>query len=100
PATPPNRETPGASRTTPAGAWILGGTGIVLIGGFAFFGLTGQSDRDHLAQTCAGLETCAPHDVSAARTKLLGADVLLGAGVLALAGAAYWALAPRKVTSR
>jgi hypothetical protein len=99
PATTALHESPRGSRTPPAGAWILGLAGGVAIGGFVFFGLSGQSDKDHLAQTCAGSETCGQHDVSTAHTKLIVADVLLGAGVLALVGAAYWTLASRSVTS-
>ena len=59
------------------------------MGGFAFFGLTGQGDKDQLRDTCAPLRACSQDDVDAARTKLVIADVALGVGVVALAVATY-----------
>ena len=51
------------------------------------FGAWGKHQRDELFDTCAPTKTCAEDEVSAARTKMIVADVSLvigvaGAGVL------------------
>ncbi|HEY8079552.1 MAG TPA: hypothetical protein VIF62_35725 [Labilithrix sp.] len=61
-------------------AFIVGGIGVVALGSFAFFGLSGKSDVDDL-------QGCKPHctqdQVDSARTKLIVADISLGVGVAA-----------------
>lgn len=67
-------------------------TGSVAAAGFTTFavlGLVGQGERRDLERTCATSRTCAPDDVTSARTKLLVADVGLVAG---LAGAGAFAV--------
>jgi hypothetical protein len=61
---------------------ITGGVAVVGLAAFSVFGLWGKSERDHLESTCAPTETCAPGDVSAARTKLITADVSLAVSVV------------------
>lgn len=80
-------------RGPPVVAYGLGGLGIVALGSFAFFGLTGQGDVDHLRTTCA--PGCAQDDVDAAKTKLMVADVSLAVGALALGTAAVLFAWPR-----
>jgi hypothetical protein len=65
---------------------LVAGIGVVALGSFAAFGITGESDVDGL-QHCK--PNCAPKDVDRARTKLIMADVSLGIGVVALGVAAY-----------
>jgi hypothetical protein len=74
-------------RHVPAGAWILGGLGIVAIGAFGYLGWQGKTDADHLRSTCA--PGCDPSQVTHVRTELVAADVSLGVGVVSL-GAALW----------
>lgn len=66
---------------------VAGAAGALGLAGFAVFGTWGKHQRDDLADTCAPTKTCAEDDVSAARTKMIVADVSLvigaaGAGVL------------------
>jgi hypothetical protein len=67
----------------------LGAVGVVALGSFAFFGLTGRSEYDDL-QRCK--PNCKPEDVDSTRTKLLVADVSLGVSVVSLGIAAYMVL--------
>jgi hypothetical protein len=83
----------------PAASWILGGVGVVALGSFAYFGLTGQSQKNDLQNSCASAQTCAPSDVSSMHTKLIVADVSLGVGIVALAISAYLALTQRPTSN-
>jgi hypothetical protein len=65
---------------------VLGGVGVLALGGFAFFGITGKNDVDDL-QGCK--PNCRQDDVDSARTKLILADVSLGVGIVALGIATY-----------
>ncbi len=80
---------------------LLAGVGVVSVGSFAFFGLTGRADQ-------RGLDACDPHcthdDVSRVRTKYIVADVsLLVAAVSFVASAVLLATgggdAPRGAVS-
>jgi hypothetical protein len=75
----------------PTASWVLGAVGVGALGGFAYFGLTGQAQRNMLGP-CAGAHNCNPNDVGSTRTDLIAADVFLGIGVVALAAATYFAL--------
>ena len=63
----------------------FGGVGVIGIGSFAFFGVTGKNDLNDLKSTCA--PNCEPSKLDDAKTKLLIADISLGVGILALGGA-------------
>ncbi|MCW5835343.1 MAG: hypothetical protein KIS78_23280 [Labilithrix sp.] len=65
---------------------IVGGIGVVALGSFAFFGISGKNAVDDL-QECK--PTCSEDKVDSARTKLIIADISLGVGVVALGVAAY-----------
>ncbi|MDB4942781.1 MAG: hypothetical protein JWP97_2315 [Labilithrix sp.] len=67
-------------------AAVVAGVGVLALGSFALFGLTGKSDVDDL-QSCKG--HCAESDVDSARTKLIVADISLGVGIVALGVATY-----------
>lgn len=65
---------------------VVGGIGVVALGSFAFFGISGKNAVDDL-QECK--PTCSEEKVDSARTKLIIADISLGVGVVALGVAAY-----------
>jgi hypothetical protein len=83
PAAPP-AEHGGRGSLVPA--FVVGGIGVVGLGGFAIFGLSGNSAVDDLKK-CK--PNCAQSDVDKARTKLIIADISLGVGVVALGIATY-----------
>jgi hypothetical protein len=85
----PAPETPSVDRTP---VYLLGGVGVLALGSFAYFGVTGQHDKNALANSCAPSHSCAQDDVSAAHTKLIVADASLAVGVVALAVATVWLL--------
>jgi hypothetical protein len=66
---------------------ILGGLGVVALGGFAFFGITGADDLAGLHGGCGQTVSCRQGDVDDAVTKLRIADVALVSGVLLIGGA-------------
>ncbi len=74
----------------PVAAWAIGGVGVVALGSFAYFGISGHSDQNNLEQ---GPGKCAPNctdaQVSPIRTKFIVADVSLAVGVVALGVATY-----------
>lgn len=67
---------------------IVGGIGVLALGSFAVFGLSGRGDVDDLEDSGCR-PNCNKDDVDSARTKLIIADVSLGVGVVALGVAAY-----------
>jgi hypothetical protein len=75
---------PGDTKTI---AYILFGVGAVGIGGFAYFGLTANSEKDDLA--CADTKSCTDDDLSPIRQKYLFADISLGVGIVSLAVGTY-----------
>jgi hypothetical protein len=76
-------------RPWPVASFILAGVGAAALGSFAYFGISGQADRNSLEQTCAPSMTCDPSDVASMRTKLIVADVSLGVGIVSLAVSLY-----------
>jgi hypothetical protein len=81
PAAPaPEVASAGPAEPSHAPAWILGG--LVVTGAVAFgvLGVSGYRDAEHLRSTCA--PDCASSDVSAARRKLVLADVSLAVALL------------------
>jgi hypothetical protein len=75
---------------------VLGGVGVLALGSFVIFGISGKNDVDDL-QRCK--PNCAESDVDSARTKLIIADISLGASVVALAGAAFLYFTRPKVST-
>jgi len=73
---------------------VAGGVAAAGLAGFAVFGLWGQSERDHLADTCAPTRTCPEDEVAAARTKLVIADVSLVVGVVGAAALTAMLVSP------
>jgi len=87
---PPVKEPAGSLVPT----FIVGGIGVVALGSFAFFGLSGKSEVADL-QGCKG--HCAQDDVDKARTKLVIADISLGVGIVAIGVATYMFVTRPKV---
>jgi hypothetical protein len=77
------------SRPVPALAYGLGAGAVVALGVGIYMEAVGLSDRSHLTDSCKAARTCAPSDVSAARTRVAAGDIALGASALLFAGAAY-----------
>jgi hypothetical protein len=78
-------ETPGPTPTrVPVAAVVVGVVGLLGMGSFAYFGITGKNDLATLHKTCGVTHTCPQGDVDATHNKLLAADISLAAGVLAL----------------
>jgi hypothetical protein len=75
--------------------YVLLGVGAVGLGGFAFFGLSGNSDKNKLA--CADTKTCTDADLDPIKKKYLYADISLGVGVISAALGTYFLVtAPKK----
>ncbi len=87
----PRPPTPPPARTR-LPVYLLGGVAALSLGSFAYFGLTGRNDADHLQSTCA--PTCSDGQVSAVRRKLIAADVSLGIAAASLAVGTYLLLQP------
>ena len=69
------------ARPIPASVYVLGAIGIVGLGGFAYFGLKGKSEKSTLDDCKPG---CDPADVDHAKRTFLYGDVALGVGVVSL----------------
>jgi hypothetical protein len=80
---PPRPEKRGPS----AWAYVAAGLGVVGIGSFAAFGLSGWSYKQHLLNTCA--PNCSDSDVARVRLDYIVGDTSLGVGVVATAIATY-----------
>ncbi len=77
----------GSVRPTPALVYVLGGVGVLGLGSFAYFGSTGKSEENDLADSCA--PRCDPSKVDSAHRKMLIADISLGVSAVAFGAAAY-----------
>jgi hypothetical protein len=97
PATP---ATPPPPRAPPAGppplAYGLAAVGLVGLGSFAFFAITGKNEHDRLAGQCA--PACSDADVSGVRTRYIVADLSLLVGVVAAGIATYLFVTPPRAT--
>ncbi len=63
-------------------AWTLGGVGLVALGSFTFFAITGERQYRDLSSSCS--PRCNPSDVQSVRTRFVIADVSLGVGLVSL----------------
>jgi len=68
-------------------AYVLMGVGVVGLGGFAYFGLSGKSDQNALE--CADQKTCTDDDLDPVKKKYLYADIALGVGLVSLGVGTY-----------
>jgi hypothetical protein len=85
----PSRDTSGP----PAGAWVLGATGLAATAvGVALY-VTGQRSYDDAAGYCTAGGCSAPEhadDGNAARGQMIAGDVVMAVGIGALVGAGLW----------
>ncbi|HEY2512701.1 MAG TPA: hypothetical protein VGI39_17660 [Polyangiaceae bacterium] len=88
-------EAPAASHSggIPAGAWILGGAGVVALATSAIFFAQTSQEFNTLQSTCA--PACTDAETSNARTHAVVTDVALGVGLGALGVAVIWAIVGR-----
>ncbi len=77
--------TPHERKTIPLLAYVAGGVGIVGIGGFTFFALTGKGAEKNLASSCN--PNCTNDQLSPVKRDYLFADISLAVGVVAIATA-------------
>lgn len=68
-------------------AYVLGGAGVVALGAFGFFALSGKSELNELRKNCA--PSCSDAQASSVSTKYLLADLSLVAAAGLLGGGAY-----------
>ncbi len=81
------------TRTIPTATWVFGAVSLVGFAGFAYFGLSGRADKQHLLDTCAPY--CDKDQENPASTKFIFADISLGVGVVSLGLATVFALTSR-----
>jgi hypothetical protein len=96
----PNAKTksgePGApppSGGVPVMTYVLGGLGVVALGGFVYFRVSGTNDYNSLNDSCS--PGCNPDDVDPIRKKFTYSYVSLGVGIASVAGAAAFYFAGR-----
>jgi hypothetical protein len=79
-----------ASSSRPTG-WIVGlaSIGVLGLGSFAYFGLTGESEKQQLTGPGGCAPTCSDAQVNPVRVRYIAADASLGVGLVALGIAAY-----------
>jgi hypothetical protein len=82
----------------PAGAYVLLGVGVAGAAAFGILAASGQHDLDQMRAPGGCAPRCDESEVSAARTKILAANISLGAGIFAAAAATYWLLKPRRAS--
>jgi len=75
---------PKAKVTSPSNAvaWALGGFGLLALGSFTFFAISGERQYQDLASNCA--PRCDSGDARSVRTKFAIADISLGIGVVSI----------------
>jgi hypothetical protein len=77
----------------PVMTYVLGGLGVVALGSFAYFRITGVNDYNSLNESCS--PNCNPTDVDPVRQKFTLSYVSLGVGIASVAGAAAFYFAGR-----
>ena len=96
-ATTAGTSTNDRSRSTPTWAWLAGGVGVLSLGGFTYFAVTGVREVARLDRECAPF--CRDADVDSARHRLLYADISLGVSIVALGIAAYGIFSASRTTT-
>jgi hypothetical protein len=82
-STPAPAEAP-RSASPPLATWILGGVGLAALGGFAYFGLTGNALHDQLVSRCTQQEPCSQSDKDQVLLDWHLADAFLATAVVAV----------------
>ncbi|MEZ4221924.1 MAG: hypothetical protein R3B13_13410 [Polyangiaceae bacterium] len=70
--------------------WVFAGFGVVALGSFTYFALSGKSDQNDLESRCA--PNCKQSEADSLNQKYLIADISLGVAVLSLGAATYFFL--------
>ena len=93
PKPPPGGEavpvTPHEPKKVPVLAYVLGGVGVVGLGGFAFFAVTGKNAEKALASSCN--PNCSNDQLSPVKRDYLFADISLAVGIVSVVTAAILA---------
>lgn len=76
-------------RAIPVLPAVLAGVGVVALGSFAYFGISGRADASDLASSCGATKTCLQSQVDPVRNKLIAADVSLGVSLVSFGIATY-----------
>jgi hypothetical protein len=85
----PSGDGSGSNFRVPVSAYVLGGLGVVALGSFTAFALSGKSKENDLKSNCA--PHCPESEVSVMDNRYLAADISLGVGIASL-GVAAWIL--------
>jgi hypothetical protein len=75
--------------SAPIAAFVVGGLGVVALGGFAYFGLKGDSDHHALVDSCSKTASCTQEDKDKVLREWRTADVFLASGVVLLGVGTY-----------
>jgi len=84
---------PATSGGVPVMTYVLGGVGVVALGGFAYFRISGVNDYNSMNESCS--PNCNPDDVDPVRKKFTYSYVSLGVGAASIVGAAAFYFAGR-----
>lgn len=95
---PKETPAPPPGSPTPILALTLGAVGVVALGAFGFFELTGHSDFNDLKDGCGKTGTCTDAEIDPVKSKFVAAGVSLGVSVVALGAAAILYLTRPKST--
>src|SRR5262249_8758679 len=87
----------GSRRISPL-AYVLSGVGVLGLGAFTFFAITGKNEKDRLRDSCAPM--CTNAEVNPVRARYIAADVSLGVSLVALGVAAYLFLAAERAPAK
>jgi len=76
-------------------SYIVGGIGVLALGSWAYFGLTGKKDESALDDRCPD---CTQDEIDDVHTKYVIADISLGVGIVCLGSAAwlFFSSAPKR----
>jgi hypothetical protein len=96
----PSPAAPATVHTTPVVPYVLAGVGLVALGSFTYFGLTGGAEARDLSSGCGANRTCSDAQVDPVRRHLIVADVSLGVSLVSLGIATYLFAAHYRARSR
>lgn len=82
---------PPKARPIPTMGYVLGGTALVALGSFTYFGLRGHGKQNDM-DACAVTHSCAESEVHEMRQLYLAADLSLGVSLLSLGFGTYFIL--------
>ena len=95
PGAPKDGAVPEKKGGVPVATWVLGGIGVVGLGAFTYFRLSGVSDYNRMNGENGCSPNCSPDEVDPVRNKFTYSYISLGVGAAALVGAGAFFLANR-----